>query len=184
MITQQELTSIFHYNKRTGVFTHKLKKYNWRDKKEVGHEITDSRRKTSYLRTRINGKDYLLHRLAWLYVYGELPEIIDHKDGNGLNNKISNLRASTQQENNRNVRCQERNKTGVKNVIQEKGSNKFRVSFTVKKDGDKSKTVSFGKFDTIEEASFVAKNARSALHGDFANHKKAKNTIKQPKKKR
>ena len=39
------------------------------------------------------------HHAVWLYNYGNLPEILDHIDGDPTNNRISNLRAVTGSEN-------------------------------------------------------------------------------------
>jgi hypothetical protein len=55
-----------------------------------------------YLIVGLNGKIYLLHRLAWLYVYGEFPNVIDHINGNTLDNRIENLRNGTVRQNNQN----------------------------------------------------------------------------------
>jgi hypothetical protein len=44
----------------------------------------------------IDRKYYLAHRLAWLYMYGELPKLcIDHINGVKNDNRISNLREVT-----------------------------------------------------------------------------------------
>ena len=50
----------------------------------------------------VRGERYYEHRLIWLYHYGELPSddlVIDHIDGNRMNNRIENLQLLTRYEN-------------------------------------------------------------------------------------
>ena len=70
------------------------------------------------------------HHAVWLYNYGDLPEILDHIDGDPTNNRISNLRAVTRSENNLNsVYPWKPNKdTGLPGVcIKKDREKKFRV---------------------------------------------------------
>lgn len=57
-----------------------------------------------YCTINFKGNAYSAHRLAWVCYYGEVPNIIDHIDGNPTNNKISNLRNGDQRQNSRNKR--------------------------------------------------------------------------------
>lgn len=57
--------------------------------------------KTVYARADINGRQVLMHRLI-LSVDDDV--LVDHRDGNGLNNTRDNLRACSQQQNRWNVR--------------------------------------------------------------------------------
>lgn len=47
-----------------------------------------------YYTISFQGKNYMCHRIVWEIKKGRIPSdlIIDHKDGNKLNNKIRNLR--------------------------------------------------------------------------------------------
>lgn len=57
--------------------------------------------------TKLCGRSYLCSRIVWFLVHGEdVPDglVLDHIDGNPLNNRIENLRAVTQALNARN-RC-------------------------------------------------------------------------------
>lgn len=54
------------------------------------------------LRTKIYGKCFYNSRLTFLYHYGYIPKVVDHKDRNPLNNKIENLRGTDQMHNSKN----------------------------------------------------------------------------------
>ena len=59
-----------------------------------------------YWYTGKGGCNRSVHRIVWEIVNGEIPSgmVINHKDTNGLNNKISNLEICTTAENNRRQR--------------------------------------------------------------------------------
>ena len=65
-----------------------------------------------YLRHKIDDKEYLVHRLAWLYQTGDWPkQNIDHIDGCKTNNRWSNLRDVSQWDNLRGARNPKAGKT-------------------------------------------------------------------------
>tara|TARA_R110000868_G_scaffold187799_1_gene430513 strand:- start:297 stop:680 length:384 start_codon:yes stop_codon:yes gene_type:complete len=75
---------------------------------------------------------YRSHIIAWLLHYGKWPgSDIDHRDGNGENNRISNLRLSTHIENLMNRSMSKRNKTGKTGVCWSKSKNKWEASIRV-----------------------------------------------------
>jgi len=58
----------------------------------------------NYWITNYKGKMYRVHNICWALYYGKWPKnIIDHIDGNKLNNRIVNLRDVTFRDNNRNM---------------------------------------------------------------------------------
>lgn len=70
-----------------------------------------------YVTIRISGKSYLGHRLAYLLTHGRWPiGEIDHINGNKGDNRITNLREVTRQQNTFNVARRSTNTSGYKGV--------------------------------------------------------------------
>lgn len=118
----------------------------------------------SYMAIYIFNKKYALHRILWkLYYKVEPPNIIDHIDGNTKNNKISNLREATAQQNCLNVRLQKRNATGVIGVYWMKTKNKWKVE--IKHSDGKLKY--HGSYSNFEDAKEIANSIRIQEHGEW-----------------
>lgn len=113
MLTQERLKELFHYDPETGVFTRLVGGPGsptgvLKNKPNSGH---------GYIVISINSKNYLTHRLAWLYVYGRFPlEQIDHINHDRTDNRITNLREVTELENHRNMSKSTNNTSGVVGV--------------------------------------------------------------------
>ena len=161
-ITQEKLKEIFDYNPDTGIFTWKSS----RSKIKAG-DIAGHINKIGYVRLSINNKKYLAHRLAWLYVYGNIPKYIDHINKITTDNRICNIRKATHSENMCNRKIHFNNKSGIRNVVFCKKNKKWRVKIAINK-----KTIHIGYFDDLEFADLAAKEARDKYHGTFANHNK------------
>lgn len=94
---------------------------------------------------------------------GALPEIIDHIDGNSLNNRIENLRAATQSQNLCNRGKPKSNTSGYKGVYFDKTKNKWRAE--IQKHGEVHR---LGYFNAAEEAGAAYNTAAKELHGEFS----------------
>ena len=106
-----------------------------------------------YLVITLLGKLYRQHRLMWLYVYGEFPKEIDHIDGNGHNNKISNLRNVNRSINMRNKKKHKNNTSGHCGVSLHKLTGKWRVREpTNERTASGNKRYKHHYFSTKEEA--------------------------------
>lgn len=107
-----------------------------------------------YRRVRVGPAIHMAHRLIWIWHYGDIPDgrIIDHIDGDKLNNRIENLRPLSNRDNCHRERSAKR--ALPRNVSKDRKG--FVVRFTV--DG---KTRNFGTYPTVEEAAEVAERERA-----------------------
>jgi hypothetical protein len=159
MITQKECLDLFEY--RDGKLFWKVTRNNFVPK---GTEVGSLDGK-GYLRTKINKKNYSVHRLIFLFHKGYLPEYLDHINGDRLDNRIENIREATMGQNNYNKKTPKTNTSGFKNVYWTKDMNKWRVRLNA--NGIK---VCFGYYEDFEKAKRVAIEARNKLHKEFARH--------------
>lgn len=157
MITQERLKQLLHYDPVTGVFTRIQSNRSDRLNQQTG-----SRNTNGHIQIRIDGKLYVAHRLAWLYVNGQFPiNQLDHIDGDKTNNKFGNLRTATNKQNQENVPIQVNNTSGHRGVCFEKtrrGSKKFGAYV-----GHNGKQIRVGLFATVDEAAIAARIARDQL---------------------
>lgn len=101
-----------------------------------------------------------MHRVLLDSPFGTLT---DHRDGNGLNNRRSNLRICSGAENSRNRKSRTTSKYGLKGVCWIERNRKFSAS--IKKCG---RGKHLGYFDSAEEAHRAYVSAASEMFGDFA----------------
>lgn len=97
MTTQQqiELKELFEYDPIIGWFTNHFSRGRARDGGRAGAETGHG-----YRRIIIDYVKHYEHHLAWLYVYGEYPNEIDHINGTRSDNRIINLRVCDRTQNN------------------------------------------------------------------------------------
>lgn len=157
MITQSEIKRLVDYYPDTGVMTAKVKI----GRTEVGQELGGDNG-GGYLRFRLNGKRCMVHRLAWLYVYGEMPDGgIDHINGDASDNRIENLRSVSQQENMKNRKKPRANTSGRVGVSWINRFGKWQAFIWI--DGVMK---SLGYFERYEDAV----SAREKAEKDFNYH--------------
>jgi len=153
-LTYEKACQILEYNPDTGIII-------WLN----SGDIAGKRYGNHYITINIGDKTYQAHRLAWLLVMQEWPKNqIDHIDHVKYNNKFSNLRDISPQENHKNMPISKNNKSGVSGV-----------NFTYKKwkatIGVNGKTRVLGVYDDFFEACCARLSANNK-YGYHANHGK------------
>ena len=115
--------------------------------------------KKGYATTSIDGNEIVMHQLIGCKGY-------DHIDRNPLNNRRSNLRPCTQQENCRNRSLYNNNKTGVTGVGWDKRKQKWRAHI-----GLDYKMIHLGYFNNFDDAVKTRLEAEKKYFGEFASQK-------------
>jgi len=90
-------------------------------------------------------------------------QLVDHVNGDTLDNRRSNIRLCSRYENRLNSKVDRRSETGVKGVTRRSRNGKFRAHI-----GANGKRIWLGSFDSIEEAMDARNTAAMELHGEFA----------------
>lgn len=150
-LTQERLKEVLHYNPDTGVFT-------WL--KETGRKIkigkvAGSINGQGYIQITCSDKNYLAHRLVFLYMEGKFPlEQGDHKNHIRHDNRWCNLRKTSNQENQRNASMRIDNTSGFTGVCWVKASNKWMTHIRVN-----GKTRHLGYFCKFSDAVMARKEA-------------------------
>lgn len=119
---------------------------------------------TGYRVVGLGGKIHYAHRIAWALHHGAWPDVIDHINGDKLDNKIENLRSVTQMENAKNARLGRNNSSGANGVGFDKRSNKWRARIMAG-----YREVYSALFDQKEDA-IKARESAQVAYGFHANH--------------
>ena len=149
------------YDYKTGVFSRWIE--GKKEYKEAGSINPKGYRMISVTIDGIK-KTLKAHRIAWYYYYGELPNLIDHIDGDKLNNSIFNLRSCTNQQNQQNKGIFKNNKTGYKGVFM------YREGFYTATIAYNNKRIYLGSFNCPKKASEVYEEKAKELFGEFYRH--------------
>ena len=114
-----------------------------------------------YRRVKIVKKSYLVHRIIFLMLTKELPEVVDHINGDTLDNSRSNLRSSTKLKNRWNSMGNSGTQTGVKGVYLDRG--RYKALLTV--NGIRHY---LGMFNSLEEASRTVDKSYTELQAGYS----------------
>lgn len=152
-ITRERLRELATYDPETGMFI----ALTSRGSIAAGHVI-GVREAKGHLCANLDGRRYKLHHLAWFWVHGEWPaQILDHENRNPADNRIANLRLSTNAANGANRHINRNNTSGYRGVAWDRKSNCWRAHIR-----HHGKRIHLGLHQTPEAAS-AAFRAASAL---------------------
>jgi hypothetical protein len=158
-LTHARLREVLDYNPETGTFTWRVSSGGTLKGTKAGFQLIVGNHR--YWRTAIDGRYYLAHRLAYFWMTGDWPpHLMDHKDGNGLNNRWRNLRLATSTQNSANQRTRRNNQYGLKGVCTYHHNPKRVIAVCAGKH--------LGIFDTPEEAHAVYLREAKRRWGEYA----------------
>ena len=119
---------------------------------------------SGYFQGPFLGKHELAHRLIWVWMTGDIPDEIDHKDGVRTNNKWVNLRNVCRSTNAKNHARQRNSTTGFTGVGFSEEHQKYRARITFE-----GKRHHLGLFTTPKEAAKAYDLAKRSF-GFHDNH--------------
>jgi hypothetical protein len=117
-----------------------------------------------YAKRSVGGRGH--QRTVYLHLFimnAEQGRQVDHKNGNGLDNRKSNLRLATSGQNRQNEPVRSTSKSGFKGVSFSKALGKWEAQIS-----DKGKGVRLGYFDTPEDAARAYDRKAKEIFGEFA----------------
>lgn len=172
-LQQKEVRSLLDYDPKNGQFLWKPRQPTHR-----GASVFNSRRagkaagttRGGYLMICIFGVWYRAHRIAWVYMHGEIDNRlqIDHINGVRDDNRICNLRVVTAKENGKNQKRPTTNTSGVIGVSWSKHRKKWLAQIKIE-----GKAINLGGFDRKEDA--VRRRMESEKeYGFHENHGRAR----------
>lgn len=162
-ISQEKLKKILSYNKDTGIFRWNL---NSSKNVEIG-DIAGMLNKCGYILIGIDGRTFLAHRLAIIYVHGDCIDDyeVDHINNVRHDNRICNLRLATPSENQFNRGIQRNNTSGIKGVTWSNSRKKWMARCSVR-----GKNHYLGRYDDVKLAEKAVVEFRRKAHGEFKNN--------------
>lgn len=141
-LTQDRLKELLHYDPLTGVFTHAKDKSGGKRKGDVAGGPD----RKGYTITYCDGKAYKAHRLAFIYMGEDLPEAVDHINGDVSDNSWANLKSSSFKSNPLNRKKDVNNTSGVVGVHFCTKANRWKAQINIQ-----GKRTSLGQFPATDQ---------------------------------
>ena len=164
-----EVARLLDYNPETGAFVWRVKHGRGLSMKRPG-DAAGCACERGYLLIGLHGKVHFAHRLAVLIMTGSLPtEVVDHINGNGMDNRWVNLRCVSHQENHRNTKIRKNNTSGMMGVAYIAERNRWVARINVNGAGKH-----LGYFEDVKDAK-RARKAAECRFGFHANHGRVTN---------
>lgn len=161
--TQAEIIAAIDYNPQTGLFF-------WTHHESVYVNVRGKQTATSgvkgHLKIRFQDREYKAHHVAWVIMKGYWPVEVDHENNNRSDNRWSNLREATRQQNQMNRVLSKNSTSGFKGVVARKYGG-FEAKIIVSK-----KYIYLGKFNDPVEAARAYDTAAVKHFGVFAKTNK------------
>lgn len=162
MITLDRLNQLVTYDSVNGVLRWAARRGRVGPGERVGGVDREG-----YRRVRIDNRQYLEHRLVWLWHHGSFPRILDHIDRDRCNNRIENLRLCNESQNAANAGPAIHNTSGYRGVHYEGERDKWVARMRLVVDGKRTRH-RIGRYDTAEDAA-IAYNLHMRRHfSDYA----------------
>lgn len=131
---------------------------------------------TGYLETKLDGVRLLVHRVAYALHNGYWPsEIVDHMNGNRVDNRPENLRLLTNRTNARNITAPHAgNASGYLGVTWSKSKNKWQATICTN-----GKRQYLGAYECAKEAHEVYRQHKVAAHPEWSGISNNKEGVSQ-----
>jgi len=164
-LTQEKMQEMFYYENGS-LFYREDGKYGKKKGAKAG--FAHSR---GYWAISVFGKTKMAHQIIWLYMHGYMPAMLDHIDGNKLNNNLQNLRIANASQNQYNRRINKNNTTGVKGLNMMTVKNKGKTYEYYRAQINRDNAMIVKTFSDRMSAIKFLKDARINLHGSYARFK-------------
>ena len=170
-ITAQRLREVLDYDAARGIFIWRRRTvrsafartdaaFNTR----AAGTIAGTPDKKGYMIIKIDGVTYRAGRLAWLWMTGLMPPVlVDHENRDKADDRWSNLRLATHQQNSANSDKRRTNKSGHKGVSRCSATGRWKVQ--INENGERRY---LGLYDDLGAAVAVYETAAARLFGEFA----------------